>query len=64
MAIEILPDMDYYAGREPKEIEADLKAKVKMVNETLPSYKTITKTIVVNEPINHEVTDRFYNIEW
>lgn len=64
MAIEILPDMDYYAGREPKEIEADLKAKVKMVNETLPSYKTITKTIVVNEEINHEVTDRFYNIEW
>lgn len=63
MAIEIVPDADVFAGKEPKEIETELKAKVKEICATLPSYKNITKTIVV-EQIDHQVTDRLYNIEW
>lgn len=64
MAIEILPDLVYYSGRDEKEIEAELKALVKDTCALLPSYKAISKTIIVNEPISHEVSDRLYNIEW
>lgn len=64
MAIEILPDMVYYSGREAKEIEAELKKMVKETCSTLPSYKSITKTIIVNEEIDHSENDRLYTIEW
>ncbi len=64
IAIEILPDMVYYEGKEHADIEADLKKKVKQINETLPSYKTVTKTIILSEPPSHEFNGRIYEIQW
>ncbi len=64
LAIEIAPDMDYYGDKEAKEIEADLKAKVKAHNDTLPTYKNITKTIVSSGELNRPAGDRLYTIQW
>lgn len=64
MAIEILPDMVYYSGKEAKDMEAELKALVKDTCAALPSYKVITKTIIVSEPIDHSVGDRLCITEW
>lgn len=64
IAIEVLPDMEFYNGIDNTEIEADLKAKVKAANDGLPSYKAVTKTIVKYELLEHGHKDRYINIEW
>lgn len=64
MAAVINPDMEYYAGKDEKEIEADLKAKVKVANELLPTYKAVTKTIVSYETLDRNAGDRYYTIEY
>ena len=64
MAIEILPDMNYYAGKDEKEIEADLKTKVKAKTSELPTYKAVAKTTVTYEAIDHSVGDKYYTVEW
>lgn len=64
MAIEILPNMEYYGEKDINEIEADMKKLVKDTCLNLPSYKAITKTIVVTGPIDHTVADKIYAIEW
>ena len=47
-----------------QDMEAELKALVKDTCAALPSYKAITKTIIVNEPIDHSVVDRLCITEW
>lgn len=64
MAVVINPDKEYYAGRDEKETEADLKAKVKAANELLPTYKAVTKTIVSYEALDRNAGDRYYTIEY
>ncbi len=64
LAAEIKPDMDHYAGWDAKDIEADLKAKVRAESEKLPSYKMVTKTVVNYEALDHTVKDRYFNIVW
>ncbi len=64
IAVEINPDKEYYGDMPPEDIEADLKAKVKRANETLPSYKAVTKTIVSYDVLDHSVNDRYYTIEY
>ena len=64
MAVVINPDKEYYAGRDEKETEADLKAKVKAANELLPTYKAVTKTIVSYETLDRNAGDRYYTIEY
>lgn len=64
MAVVINPDKEYYAGRDEKETEADLKAKVKAANELLPTYKAVTKTIVSYEKLDRNTGDRYYTIEY
>lgn len=64
LAAEIKPDMGYYAGMDAKEIEADLKARVRTESEKLPSYKMVTKTVVNYEALDHTQKDRYFNITW
>ncbi len=64
LAAEIKPDMDHYAGWDAKDIEADLKSKVRAESEKLPSYKMVTKTVVNYEALDHTVKDRYFNIVW
>lgn len=64
LAVEIKPDMECYAGKEAKDIEADLKAKVREESEKLPTYKMVTKTIINYETLDHTVKDRYFNIVW
>lgn len=63
LAAVIKPDMDYYSGWEPGDIEADLKARVREAGEKLPSYKIVTKTVVSAEALDHTVRDRYYSIQ-
>ena len=62
--IQINPDMEVYKDLEPAEIEKDLKAKVKAKSSELPSYKGVSKTVVTYEPLDHNVGDRKFKIEW
>lgn len=64
ISVEARPDMIFYQGKDNKDIEADLKSRVKEAGTRLPSYKAATRTIVNFEELNHEITDRMYTIEW
>lgn len=62
--IVVNPDMDFYKDMDAKDIETDLKAKVKAKSSELPSYKGVSKTTVTYEPLDHTVQDRLFKIEW
>lgn len=64
LAIVVKPDMEYFAGKDNDEIEADIKSRVKEANNGLPSYKNVTRTTVIYEDIDHTVSDKMINIEW
>ena len=64
VAIEINPDPDYFFGMSEKDIEKALKSAVKERCETLPSYKAVTKVIVTEEKLDHDVHDRLIDIVW
>lgn len=64
LAVTVKPDMSIYQDMEEKEIENDLKAKVKAANDNLPTYKAVTKTIVTYDDIDHTLSDRMYEIQW
>ena len=64
LAITVLPDTEYYSGKEIAEIEADLKASIKEANNGLPTYKNVTRTTIVSEALDHTVRDRMIEIEW
>ncbi len=64
IAVEINPDMEYYGDMDAKDIEADLKSKVKALSAELPSYKAVTRTIVEYDELDHTVRDRYYTIEY